>query len=170
MKGYKAMLRDRMPEMLDLALRYCKAKNRWIDYVYDNMIKREPQNKRSNAVKTILGIKQQYKRQYIYDQIRYSELKKITKEQVQNIPKSELYMKFNETINWEKLSCDSSMYNYWKDVSEWVDWFSKSYIPIKDTYDHAKSWNMEDKIIIPILMNKYGINRKLTEFLIKSFK
>lgn len=160
-----------MPKILDLALRYCKAKQRWIDYVYDNIVKKSPSDKKSIAVKTVLGIKQRWKRQEIYDQIRYSELKPVTRKQVDNIPRSQLFMEFRDTINWTKLSTeDPDMYEYWQTVAEWVDWFSKSWLSIKDTYDHSKRWMMDDCEIIPILMSKYGINRKLTEFLIKSFK
>ena len=169
--SYKSMLRDRMPKMLDLALRWCKAKGRWIDYVYDNQIKKYPMEKRSVLVKTILGIKQKYKRQEIYDQIRYTEFKPVTMEQVNKIPKSELYMRFNDTIDWSRLSLeDPDMYRYWKIVADWVDWFSKSYTYIQDTYDHSQSWKMDNDDICPILMSKYGIDRKLTEYLIKSFK
>lgn len=169
--GYKSMLRDRMPLVLDLALRWCKAKNRWINYVYDNTIKKYSESKRSTVVKTILGIKQQYKRQQIYDQIKYSELKPVTKEQVNQIPKSELYMRFKDTIDWQKLSVeDPDMYSYWKVIADWVDWFSKSYTSIESTYNHSKQWKLDKDEVIPILMAKYGIDRKLTEFLIKSFK
>lgn len=171
MKGYKQMLRDRMPLILDLALRYCKAKERWIDYVYNSIVKRNPVEKRSIVVKTVLGIKQQWKRRQIYDQVKYGELKPITMEQVNNIPKSELYMKFTDTIDWQKLSVeDPDMYDYWKTISEWVDWFSTQYIPIKDAYEHSRQWKMSNEEIIPIIMGKYGIDRKLTEYLIKSFK
>ena len=125
----------------------------------------------SVVVKQILGIKQQYKRQEIYDQIRYSELKPVTKEQVNRIPKSELYMKFTETIDWPKLFVeDPTMYSYWKTIAEWVDWFSKSYFYIKDTYEHSQQWKLDNDDVVPILMSKYNIDRKLTEFLIKSFK
>jgi hypothetical protein len=171
MGSYKAMLRDRMPQMLDLALRWCKAKDRWINYVYDNTVKKYSQNKRSIAVKTVLGVKQKYKRQEIYDQLRYVEFKPVTKEQVDKIPKSELYMKFSETIDWQKLSKeDPDMYTYWKAVADWVDWFSKSHANIEDTYKHSQGWKLDKDEIVPILMAKYNINRKLTEFLIKSFK
>lgn len=171
MGSYKAMLRDRMPQMLDLALRWCKAKDRWINYVYDNTVKKYSQNKRSIAVKTVLGVKQKYKRQEIYDQLRYVEFKPVTKEQVDKIPKSELYMKFSETINWQKLSKeDPDMYTYWKNVADWVEWFSTMHIRIKDTYEHSQQWKLDGDDIIPVLMSKYNIDRKLTEYLIKSFK
>lgn len=172
MKGYKQMLRDRMPKMLDLALRWTKAKQRWIDYVYDNMIKKYSPEQRSTIVKVILGIKQKYKRQQIYDQVKYSELKPVTLEQVNSIPKSELYMKFTETIDWSKLLYeDADMYTYWKVVASWVNWFSVMHASIKDTYDHSKQWNMSDEEIIPILISKYeGVDKKLAKYLIKSFK
>lgn len=165
------MLRDRMPKMLDLALRWCKAKDRWINYVYDNIIRKYPSEKRSVIVKTILGIKQQYKHQEIYDTLRYVEFKPITMEQVKSIPKSELYMKFSETIDWNTLSKDDpDMYNYWKAVADWVDWFSTSYTPIQCTYELSQKWKMGDDDIRPILMSKYEIDSKLTEYLINSFK
>ena len=41
MAGYKNALRDRMPEYMDIALRWCKAKNRYIDYIYERYIKKE---------------------------------------------------------------------------------------------------------------------------------
>lgn len=171
MEGYKAMLKDRMPFILDLALRWCKAKQRWINYVYDNTVKKYPREKRSVVVKTILGIKQQYKRQEIYDQLRYVELKPVTKEQVKNIPKSELYMKFHETINWQKLSQeDPDMCSYWQVIADWVDWFSKSYTMIEDTYKHSQQWKLDGDDIRPILMSKYNIDHKLVDYLIKSFK
>lgn len=170
-QGYKQMLRDRMPKILDLALRWCKAKNRWIDYVYENNVKKHSKENRSNVVKVLLGIKQQYKRQEIHDQIKYDELKPITMEQVNRIPKSELHMKFSRTIDWQKLSReDSKMVEYWKIVAEWVDWFSTSYAIIEDTYNHSRRWNMSDNEIKTILMDKYEIDYKLTEYLIKSFK
>ena len=155
MSGYKQMLRDKMPEILDIALTYCKAKSRWIDYVYDNIIRKYSKDKRSTVVKIILGIKQKYKRQEIYDQLRYVEFKDVTREQVNNIPKSELYMKFSQTV----LST----------ISEWVDWFSKSYFGIRDTYNHAKEWKMSDHEIKVILMDKYNVDGRLVNFLIKTF-
>lgn len=171
MNGYKAMLRDRMPLMLDLALKWCKAKERWINYVYDNVVKKYPQNKRSVVVKQILGIKQRWKRQEIYDQLRYVEFKPVTKEQVDRIPKSELYMKFSDTIDWSTLSKeDPNMYEYWQNVSGWVDWFSTTHMQAESTYNLSKQWAMSIDDIKPILMSKYGINSKFTDYLIKSFK
>ena len=171
MNGYKQMLRDRMPLMLNLALKWCKAKERWINYVYDNTVKKYPSEKRSVVVKTILGIKQRWKRQEIYDNVRYVECKPVTMEQVNSIPKSELFLKFSDTINWQKLSQeDPDMHNYWSIIAGWVDWFSKMYTPIEDTYNHSRQWAISDEEIKPILMSKYDIDKNLVDYLIKSFK
>ena len=172
MSGYKQMLRDRMPEMLNYALIYCGAKNRWIDYIYDNSIKKYSEKERSIAVKVALGIKPMYKRKELYDKIRYDMFKpvKITKEQVDAIPKSELYMSFKQTIDFEKLEKeDPDMYQYWKDVASWVNWFSKTYVSVKDTYLRAKKWQLTDDEIKESLIAKYSINEKLVKFLIKTF-
>ena len=171
MNGYKGMIRDRMPLMLNLALKWCRAKERWINYVYDNVVRKYPENKRSIVVKQILGIKQRWKRQEIYDQLRYVEFKPVTKEQVDRIPKSELYMKFSDTINWAALSQDDpDMYSYWQAVASWVDWFSTEYFKAEETYKLSQQWSMTEDDIVPILMSKYGIERKFVNYLIKSFK
>ena len=36
--SYKEMLRDRVPLFVDLALKWCKAKEIWINHVYNNFI------------------------------------------------------------------------------------------------------------------------------------
>ena len=84
-KGYRQMLCDRMPQTLDIALRWCKAKNKWVDYVYDNTIKKYPQKERSRAVKQVLG------------QITYYNIDEIViyfrmmgRKQSKEIPKEEL--------------------------------------------------------------------------------
>lgn len=171
MSGYKQVIRDKMPQMLDLALTYCKAKSRWIDYVYEHVVKKYPKEKRTNAVKIALGIKQKWKRQEIYDHMRYVQFNtNITREQVNKIPKSLLFMSFEDTIDFDSLrKNDVNMYLYWKTIAEWVDWFSKSYNSVKDTWQHMTSWNMTEHEKRVILMDKYGIDNRLVTYLIKTF-
>ena len=38
-QGYKEMLRDRCPEVVNFALKWCKAKERWINHVYDCFVR-----------------------------------------------------------------------------------------------------------------------------------
>lgn len=171
MGGYKQVIRDRMPQMLDLALTYCRAKSRWINYVYEHIIKKYPKEKRIDAVKIALGIKQKWKRQEIYDHMRYVQFDtSITMKQVDKIPKSELFMSFEDTIDFDDLyKNDVEMYLYWKTVAEWVEWFSKSYFSVKDTWQHMTKWNMSEHEKKVILMDKYEIDNRLVTYLIKTF-
>ena len=56
--GYRQMLRDRCPKVVSYALKWCKYKEKWLDYVYKNFIWIYSSKKeRLNATKTILGEK-----------------------------------------------------------------------------------------------------------------
>ena len=58
--GYKGMLRDRVPKMVDFALKWCKAKERWIDHAYNHFIKFYVKNEqRNSATRIVLGKKKQ---------------------------------------------------------------------------------------------------------------
>lgn len=171
MNGYKGMLRDRMPLMLDLALRWCKAKQRWIDYVYDKFVKKYPKERRGVIVKTLLGIKQQYKRQDIYDHMRYVKLDlSVSMDQVNSIPKSELFMSFRDTLDWEELSKEEGMVTYWATVESWVQWFKESHAYIENSYQISRKLGKDDATIKASLMAEYGLESKLIDYLIKSFK
>lgn len=169
MNGYKQMLRDRMPLTLDLALRWCKAKQRWIDYVYDKFVKKYPKERRGVVVKTLLGIKQQYKRQDIYDHMRYVKLDlSISMEQVNNIPKDALFMSFEDTIDWDELDFDTAA--YWAVVKDWVKWFKESHAYIENSYQISLKTGCDEKTAKAKLAAEYGLESKLVDFLIKSFK
>lgn len=171
MNGYKAMLRDRMPLTLDLALRWCKAKQRWIDYVYDKFVKKYPKERRGVIVKTLLGIRQQYKRQDIYDHMRYVKLDlSVSMNQVNNIPKNALFMSFEDTIDWEELSKEEGMVTYWAMVESWVQWFKESHAYIENSYQISLKSGCDEKTAKANLMAEYGLESKLTDYLIKSFK
>ena len=54
--GYREMLRDRCPKVVNYALKWCKAKERWLNYVYDNQIwPLKSKKERLNQTKLILG-------------------------------------------------------------------------------------------------------------------
>ena len=157
-----------MPEIINLALKWCNAKERWINHVYDNFVKKYPMEKRGIMVKIALGIKQQFKRQEIYDYFRYVEGIDVPRERMYSIPKDDLFMPFRSTINWRSL--DKDMYNYWKIVVEWVEWFKKTHISIEDTYRHSLNFGNDKETSKSIIMSKYKLNNKLAEYLIKSFE
>lgn len=55
--GYKEMLRNRLPDYVDLALKWCKVKELWINHVYDSQINiYADKQERYNATRIILGL------------------------------------------------------------------------------------------------------------------
>jgi hypothetical protein len=127
--GYRQMLCDRMPQTLDIALRWCKAKNKWVDYVYDHFIQKYPQNERSRAVKQVLGLTNYYNIDEIIMFFRIRGMK-----QSNNIPKEELKLSFKDTMNWEELAGrDVNELNNWKAINSWVVWFKCWYSYIEST-------------------------------------
>lgn len=166
--GYKQMLRDRMPFVIDLALRWCNAKGRWIDHVYANTIKKYPQDKRGVIVKMVLGLKQQYTRMEIHDYFKYVKMMPVTKEMAYSIPKDDLFIRFEDTINWD--ACDDEMRTYWKTIVDWVKWFRTCHIPIKSMYENSLSFGNDEETTKLLIMSKFKINRKLTDYIINSFK
>ena len=60
--GYKAMLRDRVPLVVNLALLWNNSKTAWVDHVYKNFISIYASKlERDNATRIVLGIKKQNK-------------------------------------------------------------------------------------------------------------
>lgn len=165
MGGYKAMLRDKTPFILDLALKWCNAKGRWIDHVYNYMVKKYPQQKRGNIVKIVLGLKKACTKEEIHDYYKYVLCcQNVTKEKVNSIPNSLLYMPFKDTIDWDSYKDDEYMYNYWYRVNEWVEWFKSEHAFIENSWRLSKNKPQKEHEMV----NKYGF--KLAKYLINSFE
>jgi hypothetical protein len=106
--GYKQMLRDRCPKLVSYALKWCKAKEAWIDHVYKSWIWVFSDKKlRLSMTREILGIDKK-RRQFI----------------------------FEDTIDWENLSKEET--SKWKNVTSWVSWFQKTVPLIEDEYKISK--------------------------------
>lgn len=71
-QGYKEMLRDRCPEVVNFALKWCKAKERWINHVYDcfvrivgdevlenGTIKSTKKDNKKQVTRVLLGLKKE---------------------------------------------------------------------------------------------------------------
>lgn len=115
--GYKGMLRDRLPKTVDIALKWCKAKERWINHTYDNVIGIFSENKeKDNATKVILGISTRYKS---FD--------------------------FHKTIMWDNMT-DLEI-SYWKNVESWVNWFRTNYIYIQNEVNNSLILGVEINVI-----------------------
>lgn len=112
--SYKEMLRDRVSKMIavDLALRWVKAKSRWIDHVYDHFISIMVEKKERNKVtRAILGINEGEHKSNLFD--------------------------FNKTIDWEELDDDDR--RYWEAVESWVIWFQNNILYIEQAIKNGNS-------------------------------
>lgn len=157
--GYKGMLRDRCPKVVNYALKWQKAKERWIDHAYNNFIKFYIDNKEKNhTTRIILGIAKYYRN-----------------------------FEFDKSIEWE--NCTIEEREYWKRVSSWVQWFTKNYAYIENAYNISKQCGKDEQsikveIILgwlkPLMPNeeetekekqaKYDYVDKLVDFLIECFE
>lgn len=114
--SYKKMLRDRLPLLVSAALKWCKAKECWINHVYDNFINIYADKElRYEATRIMLGISSKYRN-----------------------------FEFDKTIAWDNL-IDEEI-DSWKSVKSWVEWFQKHAMDIKDEYDLYKFDCDENKI------------------------
>ena len=156
--GYKGMLRDRCPTVVNYALKWQKAKERWIDHAYVNFIKFYcDNNERKHVTRIILGIAKFYRN-----------------------------FEFDKSIDWDNLTPEETV--YWKRVSSWVRWFMEEYMWIEETYNTYKQrgWDEFDikvKLISTHLsallpsktaseeerIAKYRYVDNLADFLIKCF-
>lgn len=141
--GYKEMLRDRCPVVVDYALKYCKAKNRWIEHTYNSFIKfYVNKRERDIATRKTLGI-------------------------VKGKPK---LFDFHSTIDWDNISSEEQ--EYWEYIESWVEWFRCCFGGIQNKYEISiKVGESEDAFkqeLYSMLTNSSEEQKiKLSEFLLK---
>lgn len=115
------MLRDRLPKLVSYALKWCKAKETWLDHVYHNSIWIYQNNEERLAqTRLLLGYKEGLPREF----------------------------KFADTIDWDNLIDDKTIklkdatpkhVKYWEHVVNWVSWFQKTVPLIEDEYKISKT-------------------------------
>jgi coenzyme F420-reducing hydrogenase alpha subunit len=129
------MLRDRVPKLVNYALKWCKCKEKWLDHVYSNWIWiYSKKDMRDNATRDILGL---------------DAKGKPTK------------FKFEDTILWDDLTKKEK--SYWESVSKWVSWFQKEYQYVKNSYDISKACGKDIREIKYDIMIIYLYNMCPTE-------
>lgn len=145
--GYRGMLRDRVPQTIDYALKWCKAKNMWVEHVYKNFINIYIDMKeREQATRLILGL-------------RHGK---------------PLNFNFHETIDWENLSVEDKV--FWNWTENWIEWFKKMYVYIQNTYDLSPHSQEGDLIFIDEIKTKFlkGMDpldqNQLAKYLLKCCK
>lgn len=137
------MLRDRLLPSWNLALLWCKVKQQWIDTVYERCLRNCPKELRSENCKFLTGHKN----------------------------KHGISGTFMNSIdpNGFLLGDNSEEYYMWKNVNEWVIWFSKNQIYIYSELKDIMKRCYNSSIQVDILHRKYpNINIKLIEFMVKN--
>ena len=141
--GYKGMLRDRLLPSWNLALLWCKVKQRWVDCVYERNIARTPKPLRSEECKLLAGRK---------------------------LICGEPYP-FMSTVNPDGFlfGDDPEEYQMWRNVYKWVEWFSKNqaviYSELKDICKQTSIFEIQ----VQLLHQKFqNLNEKLLRFMIKN--
>lgn len=125
------MLRDRLPRYVSDALKWCKVKEAWLDHVYKNFIWLYVSNKeRLVATRRVLGYK-------------YPE----------DMKKKDKFFVFEDTIDWQNL--DDAETKRWKEVQQWVSWFTTAVPCIEDDYNSYKKKGQDLLVIKQTLMIKW---------------
>lgn len=126
--GYRQMLRDRCPEVVSFALKWCKAKEKWLDYVYKEQIWiLKSKKERLKQTKLLLGINGKYRN-----------------------------FNFHDTIFWKGLTPDE-LY-YWTYVESWVNFFMINYMCMENAYSISKECGRSIEERKLELMKNYLIN------------
>ena len=141
MKGYKAMIRDRCPYVVSLALKWCtefgrlanqevepsrrfafKVKTRWIERVYqENVAIYTTKDEKISSLHKALGIKDGKQKFNFADSINLESINKI----------------------WSKPEK-----NFWVWVNSWVIWFATNYKYVENTYKISGGFNDNWKQIV----------------------
>ncbi len=120
------MLRDRLPRYVSDALKWCKVKEAWLDHVYKNFIWLYSSNEERLAqTRSVLGYKEHLPREF----------------------------KFEDTIDWQNL--DDAETKRWKEVQQWVSWFTTTVPCIEDDYISYKNKGLTTETIKYTLMLKW---------------
>ena len=148
--GYKEMLRNRLPYVVDLALKWCKAKDKWLDHVYKNFIGILLDDAdRKKVTRTILGINKGKPRHF----------------------------NFHQSILWEDFSMTKEEREYWTWVEGWVSWFRSTYGWIECKYKNLHTTEeYDEEVFIETLKRTYFANmapeeqEKIAKYIVKSLQ
>ena len=143
------MISDRIPPVWDMTIRWCKCRNRFIEYVYDNVVRPY----RTSAVHS-----KKEKAKLISKQLKDKLNPKLTK--FKDVLRLTMLFTYDRTED----------FNYWKVVADWNDFFATKTLYIQNSCVHLRSRGATTKEIIEEISKRYKIDSKLAEFIIKTLK
>lgn len=116
--SFKEMLRNRCPAVVDFALKWCKAKQRWIEHVYENSIRiYKTKADKNEACRIVLGISKKHRG-----------------------------FNFHYSITWDNLTKEEV--EYWNSIEKWVKWFQSNMTGIcQDIEIHNEAEELNNIII-----------------------
>ena len=136
--GYKGMLRDRCPTTVDYALKWQKAKERWINHVYNHIIR---------YAWTEYDLQKNLK-------LSYNDCKNHLTRLILGIRKGKVVnFEFDYTIDWDNITQEER--EYWKTVSSWVNWFRTQYLYIKNEYEISRKAGKNEFDAKVVIINTY---------------
>ncbi len=140
--GYRDMIRDRIPVVWDLALKYNRCKKAYVERVYRCYVKR-------------------------YDNHwNKSEIKKKKSETIKNLmnPKKS---EFIDTVDVDIIK-NKEEYEYWTGIHSWVRWFARNSMFVFQEIKDLETKGKNDEEIEKELAEKFSLDTKLSEFLVKN--
>ena len=117
--NYRQAIRNRCPRTVDLALKWCKAKDNWVEYIYETYFSFLKDNKSKND--QLDGIFKQFD--------------------------------FAKNIEWKTL--DKPELYYWSQVTDWIEWFTKTLLPISETYKDLCAKELDAQYIEVLITKRY---------------
>lgn len=149
MTGYRKMINDRIPFIWDIGLRWCRCKTAWIEFIYNSCVK-------------------PYKNDVMHNEHQKKKLKET------NIKRScDVHNGFQYSLNLDILLQKSKAeYEFWKNVSNWVNWFSKHYEYIAIAVEIENStYDTPENELINYINDRFKLdNIDLSKFIIKEVK
>lgn len=154
MNGFRKMISDNIPKTWDIALRWCKCRQYWIDTAYNIYVGR---------------FNNDYRKPNEIKRLKAEAVKQLTHQQKINGK----HMKFEDTVNLGNLLIeDDGLYEYWKVISGWIKFFEKNYAYIKSSATiqmECKGSSVDE--VAYYINRKYNLNNvKLAYYIIKTIK
>ena len=130
------MISDRIPQVWDMTIRWCKCRNRFIEYVYDTIVR-------------------PYQTDVMHSR---KEKTKLISEQLKN-ELNPMSTSFRETVRLTRLLTynHTEEYNYWKTVADWNDFFATRALYIKNSCIHSRNKGATTKELMYLIEKKMVI-------------
>lgn len=141
MNGFRQMISDRMPKTWDMTLRWCKSRQKWIDYFYNTHIKK------------------------LNNDYRVKQRNKLKSEKIMGYFKGT----FDTTIETERMMLYGSEeeYKHWIWVIDWSKWFCSKTIFIESMLKRMHEDGELPEGLKKAIKEKYKTDDELAEFILK---